>query len=114
LAGYRNCSDCRHSSRCLFWRDKQKPVPAAEYIPGDADFIAYMDIYKIINDQDFKDICEGIYQKYGDPSWPASIDDALNQLEQDYGIDLYEFSDVTMFAEQSTLETESPYLGLIV
>lgn len=88
-----------------------EPIAAAAYVPEGVDIVAYGELSNIVGDEDFKDLYQKVYEEYGDPSWPASIDAALNQLEQDYGIDLREFSHVNMFGKMEN--GGSVYAGII-
>lgn len=83
---------------------------AIELIPQDANLIAYIQVSKIINDQDLRNACDRAKKE---PGQPQTADEALNELDKEMGVDLRDFSEAVMFADVATLE-QAGYMGFII
>ncbi len=69
-----------------------------ELVPQDANFIADVQVQRIINDKDFQDAYNKS-QKSGDE--PATWDDALAKVTAETGVDLRQFTDAMIFGDLS-------------
>ena len=85
-------------------------LTATEFIPQDANLIANIQISKIINDRHLRD-AYAEFEK--EPGQPQTLEEALDELVDETGIDLRDFSEVVIFADTATL-TQAGYLGVIV
>ncbi len=85
-------------------------LTAIELVPQDANLIANIQISKIINDRDLRDAYDEAEKEAGQPQ---TIEEALDELVEETGIDLRDFSEVVIFADIATL-TQAGYLGVIV
>lgn len=83
---------------------------AIELVPQDANLIANIQISKIINDQDLRDA----YNKAEkEPGQPQTVEEGLNELVKETGIDLRDFSRAVVFADIATLD-QAGYMAVIV
>ena len=85
-------------------------LTATEFIPQDANLIANIQISEIINDRDLRD-AYAEFEK--EARQPQTIEEALDELVDETGIDLRNFSEVVIFADTATL-TQAGYWGVIV
>ncbi len=85
-------------------------LTATEFIPQDANLIANIQISKIINDRHLRD-AYAEFEK--EPGQPQTLEEALDELVDETGIDLRDFSEVVIFADTATL-AQAGYLGVIV
>jgi len=85
-------------------------LTATEFIPQDANLIANIQVSEIINDQDLRDAYDEAEKEAGQPQ---TIEEALDELVDETGIDLRDFSEVVIFADTATL-AQAGYLGVIV
>ena len=85
-------------------------LTATEFIPQDANLIANIQISKIINDRHLRD-AYAEFEK--EPGQPQTLEEALDELVDETGIDLRDFSEVVIFADTATL-TQAGYLGVII
>ena len=85
-------------------------LTAIELVPQDANLIANIQLSKIINDRDLRDAYD---EAEKEPGQPQTIEEALDELVEETGIDLRDFSEVVIFADITTLE-QAGYLGVIV
>jgi hypothetical protein len=81
-----------------------------ELVPQDANFVANVQLSQIINDQDFKNA----YDQAKKPlDQPQTLDEALDKVVQESGIDLRDFSEGLIFGDVTNLE-RGDYIGVIV
>jgi len=85
-------------------------LTATEFIPQDANLIANIQVSRILNDQDLRD-AYAEFEK--EPGQPQTLEEALDELVDEIGIDLRDFSEVVIFADIATL-AQTGYLGVIV
>ena len=85
-------------------------LTAIELVPQDANLIANIQLSKIINDRDLRDAYD---EAEKEPGQPQTVEEALDELVEETGIDLRDFSEVVIFADITTLE-QAGYLGVIV
>jgi hypothetical protein len=84
-----------------------KPI---ELVPQDANFVASVQLSKILGDQDFREA----YDKTEKPAdQPQTVDEALDKVIEESGIDLRDFSEGLIFGDTNNLQ-QSPYIGVIV
>ena len=85
-------------------------LTAIELVPQDANLIAEIQVSKILNDKDLRDA----YAKAEkEPGQPQTVDEALEELVEESGIDLRDVSNAVIFADMTTMNVEE-YLGMIV
>ncbi|MBA7574890.1 hypothetical protein ES708_16705 [subsurface metagenome] len=81
------------------------------FVPQRADLVVKIEIEQILNDADFA----YLYQRFSavDPGMPRTVDQALDQVTDETGIDLRDFRQVVAFANTSEVAQfmESPYPG---
>ena len=71
-------------------------LTAIELVPQDANLVANIQISEIINDQDLSDA----YAEFeSEPGQPQTLEEALDELVNETGIDLRDFSEVVIFAD---------------
>ncbi len=85
-------------------------LTAIELVPQDANLVANIQISEIINDRDLRD-AYAEFEK--EPEQPQTIEEALDELVNETGIDLRDFSEVVIFADIATL-AQAGYLGVII
>lgn len=85
-------------------------LTATEFIPQNANLIANIQISKIINDRHLRD-AYAEFEK--EPGQPQTLEEALDELVDETGIDLRDFSEVVIFADTATL-AQAGYLGVII
>jgi hypothetical protein len=83
---------------------------AIELVPQGANLIAEIQVSKIINDRDLRDAYD---EAEKEPGQPGTVEEALDELVEETGIDLHEFSQAVIFADTATLG-QAGYLGVIV
>jgi len=80
-----------------------------ELVPLGANLIANIHISKIVNDQDIRDA----YDKADKgPDYPQTVEEALDELAEEAGIDIEDFTQAMVFMDITTLE-ETEYIGFI-
>ena len=79
-------------------------------VPRDANLIANIQVSKIINDQDLIDAYDKAEKELGRPQ---TVEEALNEVVENTGVDLRDFSEAIVFADVTTLE-QAEYLGFII
>lgn len=85
-------------------------LTATELVPQDVNLLANIQISKIINDQDLRDAYDKATKE---PEQPQTVEEALNELVTETGIDLRDFTQAVIFADITTLE-QVDYLGVVV
>jgi len=85
-------------------------LTATEFIPQDANLIANIQISEILNDRDLRDAYDEAEKEAGQPQ---TFEEALDELADEVGIDLRDFSEVVIFADIATI-AQTGYLGVIV
>jgi len=85
-------------------------LTAIELVPQDANLIANIQLSKIINDQDLRDAYDEAEKEAGQPQ---TVEEVLDELVEETGIDLRDFYQAVIFADITTLE-QADYLGIIV
>lgn len=84
-------------------------LTAIELVPQGANLIANIQISKIVNDQDLRDAYDKAQKE---PEQPQTVEEALNELVEETGIDLGDFSQAVVFTDMTTLE-QTNYLGFV-
>ncbi len=84
-----------------------KPI---ELVPQDANFVANIQLSKILDDQDFIDAYDKT-EKSADQ--PQTFDEALDKVVEETGIDLRDFSEGLIFGDITNIE-RGDYIGVIV
>lgn len=84
-------------------------LTAIELVPQGANLIANIQISKIVNDQDLRDAYDKAKKE---PEQPQTVEEALNELVEETGIDLGDFSQAVVFTDMTTLE-QTNYLGFV-
>ena len=86
------------------------PEPTAlELVPQGANLIAEIQVSRIVDDQDLRDA----YTKADkEPGQPQTVEEALDELVEETGIDLRDFSRAVIFADITAME-QADYLGCI-
>lgn len=87
------------------------PPPSAQTppaVPEKADLLGKVELAQIIGDEDFVELYREIAAQ--DTTLPQTLDDALDELEYKTGINLSCFTNVTIFANVSTLAESMGYL----
>lgn len=85
----------------------EKGIPAIDLVPQRADIVADVDLYRIFTDPDVLNLANEIGAKLEEPK---TVDELVDQLKQEIGIDLYDFSKIMLFG---ATEFEH-YVGAIV
>ena len=87
------------------------PEPTAlELVPQGANLIAEIQVSRIVDDQDLIDA----YAKADkEPGQPQTVEEALDELVEESGIDLRDFSRAVIFADITAME-QADYLGCIL
>lgn len=89
---------------------RQSAPAAIRLVPEGASFIGQIQLSKVVNDPDLRNAYN---QAPKGANQPRTIDDALNQVAENTGLDLHNFSQAIIFGDVNTLQKAS-YLGLIV
>jgi len=87
------------------------PPPATQTppaIPEKADLLGKVELAQIIGDADFAELYAEIAAQ--NTILPQTLDEALDKLENETGVDLNCFTNVTVFADVSTLAESMGYL----
>jgi hypothetical protein len=87
----------------------QSDYKAIELVPANSNLIAGIQIGKLIDDQDVIDAYDRMQKE---PDQPQTINEALDALSQESGIDITDFSSVLIFGDVSNIE-QSEYIGFI-
>jgi hypothetical protein len=82
---------------------------AIELIPQGVNLIANIQISKIVNDQDIREVYT---QADKGPGEPQTVEDALNELVEETGIDLGDFSQAVVFTDIGQTE-QADYVGFV-
>ncbi len=77
-------------------------------VPEKADLLGKVELAEIIGDEDFAELYHEIAAQ--NTTLPQTLDDALDELEYKTGINLSCFTNVTIFADVSTLAESMRYL----
>ncbi len=83
---------------------------AIELVPRDATLIVSIQVSKILNDEDLRDAYNKAEKERGQPQ---TVDEALDELVEEIGIDLRDISEAVIFTDMTAMEVEE-YLGIIV
>lgn len=86
--------------------ETEKGIAAIDLVPQTADFAASVNLNRIFADDDVLDIINEIAANMEEPK---TVDDLLDQVKEETGIDLEDFSKVLIFGE---IESEG-YFGII-
>jgi hypothetical protein len=80
------------------------PLP----VPQRANFLAKVELAEIINDEDFAELYNEVAAQ--EETLPETLDDALDQVQRETGVNLKDFDDTTVFADAlSLLEAVESY-----
>lgn len=85
-------------------------LTAIELVPQDANLIANIQMSKIVNDQDLRDAYD---EAEKEPGQPQTVEEVLDELVEEIGIDLRDFYQVVIFADVTTV-AQADYLGFIL
>ncbi len=86
------------------------PEPVAtELVPQRANILGSIQVSEILNDVDLIEAYDKVEKDSGDPQ---TFEDALDQLVEDTGFDLRDFSEVVIFGDINTFGNDT-YLGII-
>jgi len=83
---------------------------ATELVPQDANLIAVIQVSKIINDRDLRDAYD---EAEKDSGQPQTIEEALDELVEEVGVDLRDCQQAVIFADTTGL-AQVAYLGVII
>ena len=86
----------------------RQPVPLTDPVPSTANLIASVKINEILGDPD---IAQAYEDAEKDPDMPQTLDEALDEMEEETGIDLRDFDDAVVFAD---IEAEDGYWGAYI
>lgn len=96
---------------CRSYQAPKVPPPLSLFVPQRADLVAKIEIEQILNDGDFA----YLYQRFAtrNPGMPRTVDQALDQVTDETGIDPRDFRQAVAFANTSEVAQfmESPYPG---
>lgn len=96
---------------CTTYRTPTVPPSLALLVPQRADLIARVEIQQILNDADFA----YLYRRFAaaNPGMPRTVNEALDQVTDEFGIDPRDFRQAVAFANTSELAQfiNSPYSG---
>ena len=85
-------------------------LTALELVPENANLIANIEVSQIINDQDFRDAYDRAEKETGQPQ---TVEEGLNEIVRETGIDLRDFSRAVVFGDIATLD-QNGYFAVIV
>jgi len=88
--------------------------PQALLVPERANAIAKVKIAEILNDEDTAALYAYYAAEVEDPYTPRTLEEALDKIKEETGVDLRYFDEAMLFADISTLENAIPYWGVIV
>lgn len=83
---------------------------AIELVPENANLIVNIQAGKIINDQALR---EAYTEAEKGPDLPQEVEEALDEVVEETGIDLRDISEAIIFTDMTTMDVED-YLGIIV
>ena len=83
---------------------------AIELVPDEANLIANIQISRIINDQDIRDAYDETEKP---PDQPQTFEAALDEMVEEIGIDLNDFSQAVVFVNTDAMEQDG-YIGIII
>ncbi len=84
------------------------PVPLTEPIPQMANLVASIQINEILTDED---LIEAYNEAEKDPEMPETVEEAMQEVEDEIGIDPRDFSEAVVFSDT---ECEDGYWGAII
>ncbi len=87
------------------------PEPIAEPIPQRANLVASIQINEILTDED---LIAAYNDAEKEPNMPQTVDEAMDQIIDETGIDPRDFSEAVIFGDNETFDSEDLYLGAIV
>jgi len=85
-------------------------LTAIELVPQNANLIANIQMSKIVNDQDLRDAYD---EAEKEPGQPQTVEEVLDELVEEIGIDLRDFYQAVIFADVTTV-AQADYLGFIL
>ena len=83
---------------------------SVEIVPAHANMLGSIQLSKILNDTDLIETYDRLEKEPGDPK---TLEEALDELVEDIGIDLRDISEAVIFGDVSRVE-QSEYLGIIL
>ena len=86
----------------------RKPAPLVDPVPQRANLVASIEITEILTDVD---LVEAYDEADKDPDMPQTLDEALDEIEEETGIDLTDFIKAVIFSD---IECEDGYWGAFV
>jgi len=84
------------------------PAPLVDPVPQRANLVASIEITEILTDED---LVEAYDEAEKDPDMPQTLDEALDEIEEETGIDLTDFIQAVVFSDT---ECEDGYWGAFV
>jgi hypothetical protein len=82
---------------------------AIELVPQGINLLANVQISKLVNDPDIRDAYD---KSRKEPGQPQTAEEGLNEITEEIGVDLEDFSQAIVFADTNTIE-DSGYIGFI-
>ncbi len=86
----------------------RSPEPLVDPVPQRANLVASIEITEILTDED---LVEAYDEAEKDPEMPQTLDEALDEIEEETGIDLTDFVKAVIFSD---IECEDGYWGAFV
>ena len=90
--------------------ESEPELTAIQLVPEGANLVANIQVSQIINDREFRGAYDRIEKE---PGQPQTAEEALDQVVEEIGLDLRDFSQAVIFADVATLE-QADYLGFII
>jgi hypothetical protein len=89
-------------------RSARSPAPLTDPVPQRANLVASIEITEILTDAD---LAEAYDEAEKDPDMPQTLEEALDEIEEETGIDLKDFTQAVVFSDT---ECEDGYWGAFV
>jgi hypothetical protein len=89
-------------------RSARPPAPLTDGVPQRANLVASIEITEILTDED---LVEAYDEAEKDPGMPQTLEEALEEIEEETGIDLTDFTQAVVFSDT---ECEDGYWGAFV
>ena len=88
---------------------KESKFIPVDLVPQGANLIANVQISKIVNDRDIRDAYDKFEKEAGQP---RTAEEGLDELVEETGIDIDDFSQAVVFADTNKME-RNDYIGFI-
>lgn len=86
-----------------------KDYKAIELVPQKANLIASVQVSKLVNDPDIR---EAYAESEKGPDYPGTVEEALDELAEEAGIDIEDFTQAVVFIDTGEFE-QMDYIGFI-